>query len=101
MTITRIILAGAATLIVSSAASAEQGMVTKIDRLSHTISIQPTAATQNGTVGASSGGTTGPAQDFRAQDSVSLDEVHVGDRVSYSTAQNGPAKTITKLERQK
>jgi Copper binding periplasmic protein CusF len=101
MTIARIILAGAATLIVNSAASAEQGMVTKIDRLSHTISIQPTASTQNGTVGANTNGAIAPAQDFRAQDGVSLDEVHVGDRVNYSITQNGAAKTITKLERQK
>lgn len=101
MTIARIILAGTATLIVSSAASAEQGMVTKIDRLSHTISIEPTAPTQSGTVGANTGGATSPTQDFRAQDSVSLDEVHAGDHVNYSTAQNGAAKIITKLERQK
>jgi hypothetical protein len=101
MTIARIILAGAATFIISSAALAEQGMVTKIDRLTHTISIQPTAPAQSGTVGANTGGATGPAQDFKAQDGLSLDDVHVGDRVNYTTAQNGAAKMITKLERQK
>jgi Copper binding periplasmic protein CusF len=103
MTIARIILAGAATFIMSSAALAEQGMITKIDRLTHTISIQPTAPIQTGTVGASttSGGPTGPAEDFKAQDGLSLDDVHVGDRINYTTTQNGAAKTITKLERQK
>jgi hypothetical protein len=101
MTIARIILAGAATLIMGSAALAEQGIVTKIDRLSRTIAIQPTAPLQTGTVGANAGGVTGPAQDFKTQDGVSLDEVHAGDRVNYSITQNGAAKTITKLERQK
>jgi hypothetical protein len=110
MTIARIILAGTAAFIVSSAALAEQGMVTKIDRLTHTISIQPMAPAPSGTVGANTGGTagpagtagpTGPAQDFKAQDNLSLDDVHVGDRVNYAITQTGAAKTITKLERQK
>jgi Copper binding periplasmic protein CusF len=102
MTIARIILAGAATLVMGSAALAEQGIVTKIDRLSRTVAIQPTAPLQTGTVGANAGGgVTGPAQDFKTQDGVSLDEVHAGDRVNYSITQNGAAKTITKLERQK
>ena len=102
MSIVRIVLAGAATLIMSSAAFAEQGIVTKIDRLSRTIAIQPTAPPTTGTVGANSGGgVTGPAEDFKAQDGVSLDDVHAGDRVSYSAMQSGAAKTITKLDRQK
>ena len=101
MTITRIILVGAATLVMSQAALAEQGMVTKIDRLSRTISIEPTAPTQPGTVGANTGGATGPVQEFKAQEGLSLDEVHVGDRVNYSASSSGAAKTITKLDRQK
>jgi hypothetical protein len=102
MSIVRIMLAGVATLIMNSAALAEQGVVTKIDRLSRTIAIQPTAPPPTGTVGAnSSGGVTGPAEDFKTQDGVSLDDVHAGDRVNYSAMQSGAAKTITKLERQK
>ena len=102
MTIARILLAGAATFVVTSTALAEQGMVTKIDRLSHTISIQPTAPVPTGTVGANSGGgPTGPVEDFKAQEGLSLDDVHVGDRVTYSITSGGAAKTITKLERQK
>jgi len=102
MSIARIILAGAATLIVSSAALAEQGIVTKIDRLSHTIAIQPTAPVPAGTIGANTGGgVTGPAENYKAQDGVSLEDVHAGDRVNYSITQDGAAKTITKLDRQK
>jgi hypothetical protein len=43
MTVARIGLAGTALLtVLTSAAIAEQGMVTKVDRLNRTISIQPT-----------------------------------------------------------
>ena len=57
MTIARIGLAGTALLtLLTSAALAEQGMVTKIDRLNHMISIQPT---QSGTVGANTGSALG------------------------------------------
>jgi len=102
MTIARIILGGAAALIISSAALAEQGMVTKIDRLSRTISIEPTAPVQTGTIGANAGGgATGPAQDFKAQEGLSLEDVHAGDRVNYTATSSGAAKMITKLERQK
>jgi hypothetical protein len=99
MTIARIGLAGTALLtLLTSWAFAEQGMVTKIDRLNHMISIQPT---QSGTVGANTGSAAGPAQDFKAQEGMSLDDVHAGDRVTYSATGAGTPKTITKLERQK
>ena len=99
MTIPKIMLAGAAALaIISVPAFADQtqtGMVTRIDRINHTISIQPV---QSGTVGAN---TAGSAQEFKAKDGLSLEEVHAGDVVNYSTTEAGGTKTITKIDRQK
>jgi Copper binding periplasmic protein CusF len=99
MTIPKIMLAGAAALaIVSIPAFADQaqtGMVTKIDRINRTVLIQPV---QSGTVGAN---TTGTAQEFKAKEGMSLDEVHVGDLVSYSAMDASGTKTITKLDRKK
>ena len=99
MKIPKIMLAGAAALaIVSVPAFAEQtltGMVTRIDRINRTVSIQPI---QSGTVGAN---TAGSAQEFKAKDGLSLDEVHAGDAVNYSTTEASGTKTITKLDRQK
>jgi len=99
MTIPKIMLAGAAALAIASVpALADQaltGMVTKIDRINRTVSIQPV---QSGTVGAN---TAGSAQEFRAKEGMSLDEVHAGDLVNYSTTDVGETRTITKLDRQK
>lgn len=96
MTIPKIMLAGVAALaIVSVPAFAEQaltGMVTKIDRINRTVSIQPI---QSGTVGANA------AQEFKAKDGLSLDEVHAGDAVNYLTTDAAGTRTITKLDRQK
>ena len=97
MTITRIILAGAAALTIGSAALAQQdltGMITKIDRINGTITIQ---RTQDGTVGATTGGA---AEEFKAQSGVSLDVVHAGDNVSFSVGETGGVKTVTKLKKQ-
>src|SRR5215471_12853872 len=104
MTVATIGLAGAALLsVLTSAAFAEQGVVTKIDRLNRMISIQPTQPAQSGTVGANAGAAADPAQDFKAQDfkaqeRMSLDDVHAGDRVNYSATVEGTPRTITKLE---
>lgn len=72
---------------------AKTGLITQIDRLNSTISIQPT---QDGTVG-SSGGT---ATRYKVQGS-SLEELHAGDQVSFSAAQSGGVDTITKIEKKK
>jgi hypothetical protein len=91
------ILAGASALcMLTSVASAETltGRVMGINRLNNTIAIQQT---QDSTIGANGGAT----EDFRAQDGVSLENVHVEDRVTYSVAKTGAVKTITKIERQK
>jgi hypothetical protein len=97
MPITRTILTGvSAVFMLASVASAEPltGRVTGINRLTNTIAIQQT---QDGTVGANGGGT----EEFHAQDGVSLENVHVEDRVTYSVSKAAGVKTITKLDRQK
>jgi Cu/Ag efflux protein CusF len=86
--------ATAALAIVSSAALAQQartGTVTTIDRIHGTVAIQPT---QSGTTGANTGGA---AEEFKAQDGLSLDNVHAGDKVSFSATET---RTITKLQKQ-
>ncbi len=111
----KIMLAGAAALtIISSAALAQEtkqgsrqesqqqsqqdsqtGTITKIDRINGTIAIQQE---QSGTVGASTGSA---GEEFKAQRGVSLDDVHAGDKVTYSTTGAGGIRTITKLQKQK
>lgn len=79
----------------ASALAAEQdkGMVTGINRLNGTIAIEPL---QEGTVG------QGPAAvQYKVQNGAMLDNVHAGDRVTFSVTESGDAKTITKLEPQK
>ncbi|EJN11094.1 hypothetical protein PMI42_05613 [Bradyrhizobium sp. YR681] len=96
---TRSILAGAAVLsMLASSAFADDmtGMVTRIDRLNSTISIQQT---QKGTVGSSAGG-AGALQEYKAKDAVMLDAVHAGDRVTYSATDNNGTGTLTKLQKQ-
>ena len=92
-------LAGCAILaVVGSAALAQQaitakGMITKIDRTTGTIAIQ---RTQEGTVGANSGGA---AEEFKVQ-GASLDAWHAGDKVSFTATEAGGSKTIIKIEKQ-
>jgi hypothetical protein len=92
----KIILActAAPIIIISSAAFSQQaltGTVTKVDRIHRTIAIQQM---QSSTIGASAGG---PVQEFKAQDSLSLDTLHAGDKVTYSALETGGIK-ITKRQ---
>ena len=95
----KIILASAMALgICMPAAMAQQaieGTVTKINRLNGTIAIQQT---QSGTIGASA---PAAAEEFKVQDGSLLEPVHAGDQVTYTAAESGGVKTITKLQRQK
>jgi len=95
MKIAKIILAGTAVLtIISSAALAQQaltGTVTRVDRINRTVAIQQT---QSGTIGANTGGA---AEEFKAQDGLSLDTLHAGDKVTFSASEAGGIKTITKF----
>jgi Cu/Ag efflux protein CusF len=98
MKIAKIILAGTTALtLVSSAALGEEpltGRITKLDRISGTVAIQQT---QSGTVGANAGGAS---EEFKVQDGLSLEALHAGDRVTFSTTETAGTKTITKLQRQ-
>ncbi len=74
--------------------AAPSGTVTRVDRMSGTISIQQTPS---GTVGTGSGGAT---EEFKVQDGAMLNAVHAGDRVTFPVSQAGGTKTLTKLDRQ-
>ncbi|MDU6668400.1 MAG: copper-binding protein, partial [Bradyrhizobium sp.] len=52
---------------------------------------------QNGTVGAAAAAT---AEEFKVKDNAMVEDVHAGDRVTFSTS-DGNTKTIIKLDRQK
>ncbi|QOZ32933.1 copper-binding protein [Bradyrhizobium sp. CCBAU 53421] len=87
----------AAASLITTAALAQQsmsGMVTKIDRLSGTISIQQT---QSGTVGAAGGA----IQEYKVPKGQSLEELHAGDKVTFTTTDSDGGKTINKLDKQK
>jgi Cu/Ag efflux protein CusF len=94
----KITLAGTAALtIISSAALAQQaltGTVTQVDRIHRTVAIQKT---QSGAIGAN---TSGAAEEFKAQDGLSLDTLHAGDKVTFSASETGGIKAITKFQRQ-
>jgi Cu/Ag efflux protein CusF len=98
MKIAGILTAGiAAFTILSSAAFAQQGLtgtITGINRLNDTIAI---VQTQSGTVGANTGGV---GEEFKVQKGLSLEDLHAGDRVSFSISDTGGSKTVTKLQRQ-
>jgi len=79
------------------ALAAEQGatgMVTGINRLNGTIAIK---RVQDGTVGASAGA----AEEFKIKDTAMIENVHAGDRVTFTTSDGSGTKTIVKLDRQK
>jgi Cu/Ag efflux protein CusF len=103
MNIAKIVLAGSAALtILGSAALAQQalnGTITGLNRLNGTITIQQT---QTGTVGANTGGAAqeGTAEEFKVQEVSSLDDLHAGNRISFSVTEKDGIKTITKLQKQ-
>jgi hypothetical protein len=98
MKIATTILAGTAALaMISSAALAQEarkGMIIEVNRHNDTVAIQET---QDGTVGASTGGA---AQAYKIQSGLSLENWHAGDLVTFTASGTGSAKTITKLEKQ-
>ena len=90
-----IMAAATALSIVGTPALAQQtrtGMVTRIDRISGTISIQDTP---DGTVGAGNGAT----EEFKVQDGARLNDLHAGDRVTFAVTEAEGTKTITKIDR--
>jgi Cu/Ag efflux protein CusF len=97
MKIARILSAGIAALaIAGSAAVAQQaltGTITGINRINDTVAIKQT---QSGTVGANTGGA---AEEFKVQKGQSLEDLHAGDKVSFSVTQTDGTRTITKLQK--
>ena len=96
MTLAKTVLAAFMLTAISSVALAQQtltGIVTTIDRINGTITIQQT---QSGTVGANTGAAT---EQFKVPDGM-LNTVHAGDKVILSISESGGTKTITKLEKQ-
>ncbi len=97
MNLAKMMFAGAVLAAVPSFALAQQsltGTVTAIDRISGTIGIQQS---QGGTVGAGNGGAT--LQEFKASEGL-LQNVHAGDRITFTASEIGGKKTITKIDRQ-
>jgi hypothetical protein len=105
MKLFKLVLAGTATLFVAgSAALAEDqttaqngqqsGQVTLVNRLNNTIAVRPI---QDGTVGANSAGSS---QQFKVKDGVSLEDLHAGNRITYSVTDSGGARTITSFKKE-
>ena len=98
MKLAKFVLVGTATLMLAgSAAFAEEdqtGQVTKINRLNNTVAIRPI---QSGTVGANSAGTE---QEFKVKDGVSLEDLHAGNRITYSVTETGGTRMLTKFKKQ-
>jgi Cu/Ag efflux protein CusF len=91
-----ILAAIAAIGIAGTAVHAQQtrtGMVTRIDRISGTISIRDMP---DGTTGANAGAAT---EEFKMQDGTRLNALHAGDRVSFAVSDTAGAKTITKIDK--
>jgi opacity protein-like surface antigen len=98
MSIGKLVLAGTVAVVVAgSAAVAQQhdqtGQVTRVNRLNNTISIRPL---QNGTVGAD---TAGSEQEFKVKDGLSLEDLHAGNDITYSTTGSDGNMTITKFNK--
>ena len=98
MKIAGVIMAATAALsIIGTSALAQQartGMVTRIDRISGTVSIKDVP---DGTVGANTGAA---AEEFKVQDGARLNALHAGDRVTFTVNETAGTKTITKIDRE-
>ena len=94
---TAIFVSIGAVVLSASAAFAQQslsGTLILIERPDRNVVIQ---RTQDGTVGTNSG----EKDTLKVPPDMSLDNVHVGDKVAYTVTEQGGVKTVTKLERQK
>jgi Cu/Ag efflux protein CusF len=91
-----IMAASAALSIAGTSALAQQtrtGMVTRIDRISGTISVRDMP---DGTTGAKAGAAT---EEFKVQDGARLNALHAGDRVTFAVSETAGTKTITKIDK--
>ena len=96
MKIATFLLAGTATLTILSGVAFAQddqtGQVTQVNRLNNTVAIRPI---QSGTVGAN---TADAEQQFKVKDGVSIEDLHAGNRITYSVSETGGTQTITKFK---
>ena len=91
-----IMAATVALSVVGTSALAQQmrtGMVTRIDRISGTITIRDMP---DGTTGANAGAAT---EEFKVQDGARLNALHAGDRVSFAVSDTAGTKTLTKIDK--
>jgi Cu/Ag efflux protein CusF len=91
-----IMAAVAAVSIAGASAFAQQtrtGLVTRIDRISGTITIRDMP---DGTTGANAGAAS---EEFKVQDGARLNVLHAGDRVSFAVSDTAGTKTITKIDK--
>ena len=70
----------------------QTGQVIRVNRLDNTVAVRPI---QDGTVGAN---TAGIEQQFKVKDGVSLEDLHAGNRITYSVSETSGTKTITKFK---
>lgn len=91
---TTVVLLGSAATAQEQKAQEQNGQVTRVNRLNNTIAVRPI---QSGTVGAN---TAGAEQEFRVKDGVSLEDLHAGNRITYSVTESGGTKTVTGFKRQ-
>ena len=102
MKTTGIMITVAAIALCGSVSAQQQsgvGTITGINRLTGRVAITPT---QSETVGSNTAAfEPAPSEEFKVKDGALLDAVHAGDSVTYTVAETGGVKTITKLDRQK
>ncbi len=93
---TKLVLAATAIFTVAGSAAFAQddlkGQVTQVNRLNNTVAIRPI---QDGTVGAN---VAGSEQQFKVKDGVSLEDLHAGNRITYSVTDSGGTKVLTKFK---
>jgi Cu/Ag efflux protein CusF len=97
MTIAKIIWAGAAAMIISSAAWADEeliGRVIKMDPANGKITLEHRLA---GTVGAAGGNTF--VDEYSLQNDVAFKGLKVGDPVSFTASQIGGVWSVTRLQK--
>jgi len=98
MTITKIIWAGAAAMIISSAAWADEeqiGRIIKMDPANGKITLEHRPA---GTVGAAGGNTL--VDEYSLKNDVAFTGLKVGDPVSFTAAQIGGVWSVTRIQKQ-
>src|SRR5438093_10875338 len=96
MKIAGIMMVAAAALSIAGTSAVTQQMrtemVTRIDRITGTISIKDVP---DGTTGANTGAAT---EEFKVQDGARLNALHAGDRVTFAVSDAAGTKTITKID---